>query len=84
LDGFGGLVGELGWGPSEFFAKPKVGDGGVGFLASDGSDKKAVSSRFTAQRSLTFLEKNSPNAMGTPSSSLSNLSNVNGKVGVVV
>jgi hypothetical protein len=53
LDDFGGLLGELGGGPSEFFAEPKVGDGGVGFASADGADKKAASSLPTEQRRLT-------------------------------
>ena len=45
VDDSGRLFGEFCWGPAEFFAESEVGDGWVGFLAADGSDKKAVSSR---------------------------------------
>jgi hypothetical protein len=78
VDGSGGLVGELGWGPAEFFAESEVGDGWVGFLASDGSDKKAVSSLVNAHKLFTTWENNSPNGIGTPFSSPSNLSSVTG------
>jgi hypothetical protein len=78
VDDSGGLACEFCWGPAEFFAEPKVGDGGMGFLAADGSDKKAVSSRVKAQRLLTTCENNSPNAMGTPFSSPNSRSSVTG------
>jgi hypothetical protein len=54
VDGSGWLFGELVWGPSEFFAEAEVCDGWMGLLASDGADKKAVSSLVMAHRLLTI------------------------------
>jgi hypothetical protein len=78
VDGSGWLLGELGWGPPEFFAEAEVRDGWVRFLASDGSDKKAVSSSVIAHKPLTILESSSPSAMGMPFSSPKSLSSVKG------
>jgi hypothetical protein len=80
VDDSGGLLCEFGWGPAEFFAETEVGDGGVGFLAADGADKKSVSSLESAQRPFTIWEKSSPNAIGTPFSSLRSLSSDTGFV----
>jgi hypothetical protein len=66
VDGSGWLPAELGWGPPELFAEAEVCDCGVRFLASDGADKKVVSSRVMAHKPLTTWESSSPNAMGTP------------------
>lgn len=60
MDGSGWLPGDLVGGPSEFFAKPKVGEGPVGFAASDGLDKKRVSSLSSPQTLLAVLAINSP------------------------
>jgi len=46
----------------------------VWLLASDGADKKAVSSLVMAHKPLTILESNSPSGMGMPFSSPSNFS----------
>jgi hypothetical protein len=81
VDGSGWLPCELGWGPPELFAEAEVCDCGVRFLASDGSDKKAVSSSVMAHRLLTIFESNSPSAMGTPFSSLNSFSSVKGSWG---
>ena len=53
VDDSGRLLGEFCGCPAEFFAESKVGDGWVGFLASDGSDKKAVSSLVNAHNPFT-------------------------------
>jgi hypothetical protein len=50
-------------------------------LASDGADKKTVSSRVIAHKPLTILENNSPSAMGTPFSSPKSFSSVIGVLG---
>jgi hypothetical protein len=81
VDGFGWLFCELVWGPPEFFAEAEVCDGWVRFLASDGADKKAVSSRVIAHRLLTSLENNSPSGTGMPFSSLNSFSSVKGSWG---
>jgi hypothetical protein len=81
VDGSGWLLCELGWGPPEFFAEAEVCDSWMWFLASDGADKKAVSSRVMAHKSLTILENSSPSAMGMPFSSPKSLSSVMGAVG---
>jgi hypothetical protein len=81
VDGSGRLLCELGWGPAEFFAETEVGDGWVGFLASDGSDKKAVSSRVSAHKPFTSCEKSSPSGIGMPSSSFSSFSRLSGMLG---
>jgi hypothetical protein len=81
VDGSGWLLCELVWGPPEFFAEAEVCDGWVRLLASDGADKKAVSSRVMAHRLLTILENNSPSAMGTPFSSPKSFSSVIGVLG---
>jgi hypothetical protein len=78
VDDSGGLPSELGWGPPELFAEAEVCDCGVRFLASDGADKKAVSSRVMAHKSLTIRESSSPSAMGMPFSSPRSLSSVIG------
>jgi hypothetical protein len=78
VDDSGWLLGKLVGGPSEFFAEAEVGDCWMRLLSADGSDKKAVSSRVMAHKSLTILENNSPSGMGTPFSSLSSLSSVKG------
>jgi hypothetical protein len=78
VDGSGWLPCELGWGPPEFLAQSEVGDCWVGFLTSDGADKKAVSSLVKAHRLLAILDSNSPSGMGTPFSSASNRSSVMG------
>jgi hypothetical protein len=81
VDSSGWLLCELVWGPPEFFAEAEVRDGWMWFLASDGADKKAVSSRVMAHKSLTILENSSPSAMGMPFSSPKSLSRVMGAVG---
>jgi hypothetical protein len=81
VDGSGWLLCELGWGPPEFFAEAEVCDGWMRLLASDGADKKVVSSRVIAHKPLTILENNSPSAMGTPSSSPKSFSSVIGACG---
>jgi len=81
VDGSGWLFCELVWGPPEFFAEAEVCDGWVRLLASDGADKKAVSSRVMAHRPLTILENNSPSAIGTPFSSPKSFSSVIGVLG---
>jgi hypothetical protein len=78
VDGSGWLLCELVGGPPEFFAESEVCDGWVRSLASDGADKKAVSSRVMAHKPLTILENNSPSAMATPFSSPKSFSNVIG------
>jgi len=78
VDGSGWLPSELGWSPPEFLAEAELCDGLVRSLASDGSDKKAVSSLVMAHKPLTALDKSSPSAIGTPSSSPSSFSSVNG------
>jgi hypothetical protein len=70
----GRLVVKFFWGPAEFFAESEVCDGWVEFLAADGSDKKAVSSRVSAHRPLTTSENNSPSGIGMPFSSPRSLS----------
>jgi len=81
VDGSGWLFCELVWGPPEFFAEAEVCDGWMWPLASDGADKKAVSSRVMAHRLLTILESNSPSAMGMPFSSPKSFSSVKGSWG---
>src|SRR4030042_5114267 len=81
VDGSGWLPCELGWGPPEFFAEAEVCDGWMRFLASDGADKKAVSSRVMAHKSLTILESSSPSGMGMAFSSPNSLSTVSGALG---
>jgi hypothetical protein len=81
VDGSGWLLCELVWGPPELFAEAEVCDSWVRFLASDGADKKAVSSRVMAHRLLTILESNSPSGTGMPFSSLKSFSSVKGAVG---
>jgi hypothetical protein len=81
VDSFGWLPCKLGWGPPEFFAEAEVCDDWVRFLASEGADKKAVSSRVMAHKSLTILENNSPSAMGMPFSSPKSFSSVSGVLG---
>jgi hypothetical protein len=78
VDGSGWLLCELVWGPPEFFAEAEVCDGWMWSLASDGADKKAVSSRVMAQRLLTILENNSPSGTGMPFSSPKSFSSVIG------
>jgi hypothetical protein len=78
VDGSGWLFCELVWGPPEFSAEAEVCDGWVWFLASDGADKKAVSSLVMAHRSLTILENNSPSGMEMPFSSPKSFSSVSG------
>jgi hypothetical protein len=78
VDGSGWLPLELGWGPPEFFAEAEVCDGWMRLLASDGADKKAVSSLVMAHKSLTILENSSPSAMGMPFSSPKSFSSVIG------
>jgi hypothetical protein len=81
VDGSGGLPRELSWGPTEFFAEAEVRDGWVGFLSSDGSDKKAVSSLVKAHRVLAILESSSPSRIGMPFSSPRSFSSVMGWFG---
>jgi hypothetical protein len=81
VDSSGWLLGELVWGPPEFFAEAEVCDDWMRFLASDGADKKAVSSRVMAHKSLTIFENNSPSATGMPFSSPKSLSSVMGAWG---
>jgi hypothetical protein len=81
VDGSGWLFCELVWGPPEFFAEAEVCDGWVRLLASDGADKKAVSSRVMAHKPLAILESNSPSAMGMPFSSPKSFSSVMGACG---
>jgi hypothetical protein len=81
VDSFGWLPCKLGWGPPEFFAEAEVCDDWVRFLASEGADKKAVSSRVMAHKPLTTCESSSPRAMGIPFSSPKSLSSVSGVLG---
>jgi hypothetical protein len=81
VDGSGWLPCKLGWGPPELLAQSEVGDCWVWFLASDGADKKAVSSLVKAHRLLAILDSNSPSGIGTPFSSASSLSSVMGWLG---
>jgi len=81
VDGSGWLLGELVGGPAEFFAEAEVCDDWMRFLASEGADKKAVSSLVMAHSSLTIFESNSPRAMGMPFSSPKSLSSVRGAWG---
>jgi hypothetical protein len=78
VDDSGWLPCELVWGPPEFFAEAEVCDCWMWSLASDGADKKAVSSRVMAHKPLAILENNSPSAMGMPFSSPKSLSSVIG------
>jgi hypothetical protein len=81
MDGSGWLPLELVGGPPEFFAEAEVCDGWMRLLASDGADKKVVSSRVMVHKPLTILENNSPSAMGMPFSSPKSFSSVMGAVG---
>jgi len=81
LDGFCWLPCEFCGEPSEFLAEAEVCDCRVGFLASDGADKKAVSSWVTAHRLLTTWESSSPRDTGMPFSSLKSFSSVIGAFG---
>jgi hypothetical protein len=54
LDGFGWLPCKLVWCPTEFFAEAEICEDCVWFLPSDGSDKKAVSSKPKALSLLTI------------------------------